>query len=289
MTKVLISGATGNVGTEVIKSLQSIEHQLDVYAGVRNLNEDSLKLSNYNAKYSLFDFTDVKTHKIALESCEILFLLRPPQISEVEKYFKPIIDTCKESGVKHIVFLSVQGVEKSKIIPHHKIEKLIVDSKIPYTFLRPAYFMQNFTTTLHNDLVNKKRIYLPAGNARFTLVDVRDIGAVSATILTNISEHINKSYELTNKDKLTFLEMARILTDILGINIQFISPNLLSFFLTKRKEKTPIMFIFVMIMLHYFPRFQKEPETTNWVEKITDKLPTTFEQFINDNKKALIE
>lgn len=289
MTKVLITGATGNVGTEVIKSLQNIDHQLDIYAGVRNLNEDRLKLSNYKVNFSLFDFTDVETYKTALDGCEILFLLRPPQISEVEKYFKPIIDTCKKNGVKHIVFLSVQGVEKSKIIPHHKIEKLIVDSKIPYTFLRPAYFMQNFTTTLHNDLVNKKRIYLPAGNAKFTLVDVRDIGAVSANILTNISEHINKSYELTCNVKLTFLEMARILSDILGIDIQYISPNLISFFLIKRKEKTPTMFILVMIMLHYFPRFQKEPETTNWVEKITNRQPTTFEQFINDNKKALTE
>ena len=289
MTKVLITGATGNVGTEVIKSLQNIDHQLEIYAGVRNLNEDRLKLSNYKVNFSLFDFTDVETYKTALGGCEILFLLRPPQISEVEKYFKPLVDTCKKNGVKHIVFLSVQGVEKSKIIPHHKIEKLIVDSKIPYTFLRPAYFMQNFTTTLHDDLVNKKRIYLPAGNAKFTLVDVRDIGAVSATILTNISKHINKSYELTCKVKLTFLEMARILSDILGIEIQYISPNLISFFLTKRKEKTPTMFILVMIMLHYFPRFQKEPETTNWVEKITNRQPTTFEQFINDNKKALTE
>ncbi len=289
MTKVLITGATGNVGTEVIKSLQNIDHQLDIYAGVRNSKEDRIKLSNYKVNFSLFDFTDVKTYKTALDGCEILFLVRPPQISEVEKYFKPIIDTCKKSRVKHIVFLSVQGVEKSKIIPHHKIEKLLVDSKIPYTFLRPAYFMQNFTTTLHNDLVNKKRIYLPAGNAKFTLVDVRDIGTASATILTNISEHINKSYELTCKEKLTFLEMATILSDILGTDIQYISPNLISFFLTKRKEKTPTMFILVMIMLHYFPRFQKGPQTSDWLEKITNRQPITFEQFIDDYKKALTQ
>ena len=199
MTTVLVTGATGNVGTEVIRSLQNIDHQLNVYAGVRNLNEDTIKLSNYKVNFSQFDFTDVKTFKTVLDGCDILFLVRPPEISDVKKYFKPIIDTCKETAVKHIVFLSVQGVKKSNIIPHHKIEKLIIDSKIPYTFLRPAYFMQNFTTTLHNDLVNKKIIYLPAGKTKFTLVDVRDIGAVSAIILTNISKHINKSYELTCK------------------------------------------------------------------------------------------
>ena len=81
--------------------------------------------------------------------------------------------------------------------------------------------------------------------------------------------------------------MATILSDILGTDIKYISPNLISFFLTKRKEKTPTMFILVLIMLHYFPRFQKEPETTNWVEKIIYRQPTTFEQFKNDNKKAL--
>ena len=122
MTKVFITGATGNVGTEVIKSLQKIHHRLDIYAGVRNANEDRIKLSNHKVKFSKFDFTDLNTYNTALDGCDILFLLRPPQISEVEKYFKPLIDTCKEKSVKHIVFLSVQGVEKSKIIPNHKIK-----------------------------------------------------------------------------------------------------------------------------------------------------------------------
>lgn len=286
-TKVLITGATGNVGTEVIKSLQNINHQLDLYAGVRSLTNGNNKLDNYNIKLSQFDFTDINTYHSAIDGCSILFLLRPPQISEVEKYFEPIINTCKDKGVKHIVFLSVQGAERSKIIPHNKIERLIIESKIPYTFLRPAYFMQNFTTTLHKDLVNKKRIYLPAGHAKFTLIDVRDIGSVSAKVLINTSQHINKSYVLTCKEKFNFSEMAKILSEILKTDIQYQSPNLVSFFLTKRKEKMPTMLILVMIMLHYYPRFQKEPEITEWVENITNKKPTTFMQFVTDNEKLL--
>lgn len=289
MTKVLITGSTGNVGLELIKSLQNIKHQLDLYAGVRDINADKIKLSNYKLNFSKFDFVDLKTYDSAINDCDLIFLLRPPQISEVEKYFKPIIETCKDKGVKHIVFLSVQGVEKSKIIPHHKIERLIVESKIPFTFLRPAYFMQNFTTTLRRDLTHNKRIYLPAGKAKFTLIDVCDIGAVTAIILTNTSLHKNKSYVLTNKEKLTFAEMAEILSVNLGTHIQFKSPNLLSFFMKKRKEKLPIMLILVMIMLHYFPRFQNEPETTEWVQKIIHRPATTFEQFIKSNQKLLTE
>ncbi|MBC7851723.1 MAG: NmrA family NAD(P)-binding protein [Chitinophagaceae bacterium] len=289
MTRVLVTGAAGNVGLEVIKSLQQIDHNLDLFAGVRDLITDKVKLSQYNVALLQFDFTEIDTHDTALNNFDIVFLLRPPQISDVEKYFKPLIDICSKKGVKHIVFLSVQGVEKSKIIPHYKIEKLIVDSKINYTFLRPAYFMQNFTTTLRNELVTRRRIYLPAGNAKFTLVDVRDVGAVAAAILANISQHINKSYELTCKEKFSFHEMAQVLSGILGIEIEFKSPNLLSFFLAKRKENTATTLILVMIMLHYFPRFQKEPETTNSIEQILKRAPICFGQFINDNRKLLTE
>jgi len=190
--------------------------------------------------------------------------------------------------VEHIVFLSVQGVEKSKIIPHHKIEKLIVESKIPFTFLRPAYFMQNFTTNLHKDLVSKKLIYLPAGNAKFTLIDVRDIGAVSAIILNENTKHVNTSYALTNNECLTFSEMAEKLSENLGIKIGYKSPNLISFFLTKSKEKLPTPMIFVMMMLHFLPRFQKAPALSDWFKKITGNEPISFKQFVLDHKKLLL-
>lgn len=131
----------------------------------------------------------------------------------------------------------MQGVEKNKIIPHHKIEKLIVVSKIPFTFLRPAYFMQNFTTTLSNDILNNLRIYLPAGDAKFTLIEVEDIGNVSAQVLIEPHNHINKSYELTNNEILTFTEIAEKISKGIGKTIKFISPNLFQFYLTKRKEK----------------------------------------------------
>lgn len=282
--QVLITGATGNVGLEVINSLSRMDHQLDIYAGVRDPVSDQKKFTNTNIYFSKFDFMDPRTYGPGLSNCQILFLLRPPQISDVEKYFKPIIEVCKEKHVEHIVFLSVQGVEKSSIIPHHKIEKLIVDSQIPYTFLRPAYFMQNFTTMLRSDLVNKKLIYLPAGKAKFTLIDVRDIGAVAAVILQENTKHVNMSYELTNRECLGFSEMAKYLSENLGTKIEYQSPNLLAFFLRKRKEKLPTAMIFVMMMLHFLPRFQKDPPLTDWVLKITGQEPTTLKQFVLDHK-----
>jgi uncharacterized protein YbjT (DUF2867 family) len=288
MNKLLITGATGNVGMEVIKALQKTQHQYDIFAGVRDVERDAKKLSEYYLIPEKFDFMDVTTFEPALKNCQILFLLRPPQISDSQKYFKPLLEITQKCEVKHIVFLSVQGVEKSSIIPHYKIEKLIVESGIPYTFLRPAYFMQNFITTLHDDLVNKKRIFLPAGKAKFTLIDVRDIGEVTAKILMDITKHINQSYELTCNEKLTFQEMADKLSLGLGVQIEYISPNLVSFIFQKLKENVPFGYILVLIMLHYLPRFQQEPFFSNAFQKITGNKPSSFDQFVIENKDLLL-
>ena len=287
MTKVLILGATGNVGIEVLSALKKLDHQLEIYAGVRDTEFGNEKLSDFNIKTIKFDFMNIETFLPALRYFDVLFLLRPPQISDVKKYFAPLIETAMKSSIKHIVFLSVQGVENSKIIPHHKIEKLIVNSKISYTFVRPAYFMQNFITTLRNDLVNNYRIYLPAGQAKFTVIDAEDIGYVTAKVIIEPQNHINKSYELTNNETLTFAEMAVKISKEIGKTIKYISPNLLQFFLTKRKENMPTMLILVMIMLHYFPRFQKTPKTTEWVKIITGQEPKSFDNFVLTNKNQL--
>ena len=288
MEKLFVTGATGNVGIEVIKALQKIQHQLDIFAGVRDLQKDVEKLSEFYIIPEKFDFTDVTTFEPALKDCQILFLLKPPQISDTDKYFIPLIEIAEKCNVRHIIFLSVQGVEKSSIIPHHKIEKLIVESGIPYTFLRPAYFMQNFTTTLHDDLVNKKQIYLPAGKAKFTLIDVQNIGEIAAKIMSEPATHINQSYELTCNEKLTFQEMADKLSLGLGTKITYISPNLVSFTLQKLKENVPFGYILVLIILHYLPRFQREPFFSNAFMKIIGRNPTTFDQFVQDNKDLLL-
>ena len=286
LSKILRTGATGNVGMAVIKALQKQNHLLDIITVVRDLEAASKKLAAYKVSFKKFDFTDPLTYKPALQNCNKLFLLRPPQITESEKYFKPLVQAAKVNRVKHIIFLSVQGLEKNSIIPHHKIEKQILANGIPYTFLRPEYFMQNFTTTLHNHLVNKGKIFLPAGNTKFTLVVVTDIGNVTAAILNDISLDHNKAYDLFNTIKLTFKEMAQKLSRGLGVYISYQSSTLLNFFFTKRREKLSTGNILVMFMLHYFPRFQNEPAVTDCIKKITGIEPLEFVRFIN-HKKSL--
>ena len=105
--------------------------------------------------------------------------------------------------------------------------------------------------------------------------------------MINSDEHINKTYELTNNEKMTFGEMATQLSKILGDKITYESPSLYNFYWTKRKEKMPFMLIFVMMMLHYLPLFQKEPLVTNCMKDVIGREPKSFIEFIKENKQSL--
>lgn len=286
--KILITGAKGNVGQAILSSLLTDDFEARIIAGIRKPDElkEQEKIPSSFLKQE-FDFGKPRKYSEYLKGINVLFLLRPPNIADVKAVFKPLVDAAKEVGVKHIVFLSVQGVENQSYIPHHKIERLIVESDIPYTFLRPAYFMQNFTTTLRKDIVEKEKIYLPAGDAKFTIVDVRDVGAVAAKILLNSSDHQNRAYELTNDELKSFTEFTQQINEVTGKNVKFISPNLLSFVFTKLREGQSLTYIFVLIMLHYFPRFKESPNISGNVKGFLNRSPINFKDFLEREKVKL--
>lgn len=284
---ILITGATGNVGQAILSSLLKDDFEAKIIAGIRN-PEDLKELEKIPTPFRKQEFDFGKAEKFTgyLKGIDVLFLLRPPNIADVKAVFKPLIEAAKIAGLKHIVFLSVQGAEKQSYIPHHKIEKLIMESEIPYTFLRPAYIMQNFITTLRKDIVENEKIYLPAGDAKFTVVDVTDVGEVAAKILLNASAHQYQAYELTNDELLNFSEFAHQISEVTGKSIKFISSNLLSFIFTKLREGQRLTYIFVLIMLHYFPRFKESPACSYIVESFLNRPPVKFKKFLEREKNS---
>lgn len=104
--KILVTGATGNVGKALIKYLLNAQKELQVLAGSRNVEQDQKKHPPHpKLKWVPFDFHDLKTSEEALKQADQLFLLRPPAISDVNTVFKPLIEKAKETGIKAIVFL----------------------------------------------------------------------------------------------------------------------------------------------------------------------------------------
>ena len=149
--------------------------------------------------------------------------------------------------------------------------------------------MQNFTSTLHDELVRRHRIFLPAGNARFTLVDVGDIARVAARVLTEPgTKHHGQAYTLTSQTPLNFQQMAEQLTAGLGTPITYESPGPWRFYRTLRREGREPGLILVMLLLHMLPRFAATSPVTPMVADLTGRAPTEFAQFVAAHRDELL-
>jgi uncharacterized protein YbjT (DUF2867 family) len=283
-TKVLVTGATGNVGAETIKCLLN-KHAgaVEVRAAVQDIGKARRNLLLPGLQFTRFNFEDLSSVKAALDGVDKLFLLRPPQLSDVNKYIKPVILAAKSAGVKHIVFLSLQGVEHNRVTPHYKIEQIIRRESIPYTFLRPSFFMQNLSTTHRNEITERSEIFIPAGEGKTSFVDARDLGEVAALALSN-DGHLNQSYELTGPTPYDYYEIAGMLSRVLGRPIRYTNPSVLIFFWRKWREGTPVPFIFVMIALYTVAKLGKAAGHSTELQEMLGREPTSFEQFAEDYK-----
>jgi uncharacterized protein YbjT (DUF2867 family) len=288
MKRILVTGATGNIGREVIHYLCELDQASEIIAAVRNVETAKKKFpSVQNLSYRPFDFENEELFDTAFENVDILFLLRPPPISQVEAVFRPLLLSAKENGIDKVVFLSVQGAEKSTVIPHNKIERLIKSLGFRYIFVRPSYFMQNLTITLLPEILKNQTITLPSAQAKFNWIDVKNIGEATAVLIKSFEEHHNNAYIITGEENKHFQEVADLMSKVTGVDITFKSKNPLSFYFRKRKEGITHGFALVMTMLHFLPRIQGEPEITDDFYRITGKKPTSLAEFLERVKDEI--
>lgn len=286
MSKILITGATGNIGMEVIRFLNTIEKGNKIVVGARDCEKAKIVFTNYpNLEYRHFDFEDSDTFDKALTGINRIFILRPPHISDVEKYFKPLIKAIKKKNINEIVFLSVQGAEMSRVIPHNKIERLIIEFGFNYVFLRPGYFMQNLTTTLYGDIREKREIVLPSGKAKFNWIDIENIGEAGAILLDKFDEYKNQAIEITGLENENFEKVTELINNSINNPIKYKNVNPLRFYWIKKADGMVKGMIIVMILLHFLPRFQKKPKISHFYERLTGKKPTDLKTFIEREKK----
>lgn len=288
--RILITGATGNVGRETLRALMrhSEKRRFDVLAGVRDPAEAKNPVDVQPDGFVALDFTNADTFDASLRGVNRLLLVRPPQLADVDAYFKPFVAAMKRAGVQQVAFLSLQGVESNPLTPHYKIEKLIVEAGLPFTFLRPSFFMQNLSTTHRDEIRLRNEIFVPAGNGRTSFVDVRDIGAVAALVLSSTNgEHLNRGYELTGSEALTYTEVAQILTNVLGRPITYRDPSVLRFVWQKwQRENTPLGFTLIMVALYTVSKLGKAAGLTGETARLLGRPPISFRQFAEDYRSV---
>lgn len=281
MSSILVTGPTGNVGSAVVQALIG---KAQVRAADINIQRVQQKFGD-TVEAVHFDFEDPTTYAPAFAGVERLFLVRPPALANVNKQIAPAIEAAKAAGVRHVVFLSLVGVEKNPVVPHYKIEKLLQESGMAWTFLRASFFMQNLNTTHCKEIKERHEIAVPVGHSKTSFIDVRDIGAVAAQALTKPG-HENRSYTLTGSEALTYDEVAATFTEVLGQKVHYTNPSVLAFIQQQRTSGTPWNYTLIMAMLYTMTRMGTANRVTSEVEQLLGRAPITLRQYVQDYRQT---
>jgi uncharacterized protein YbjT (DUF2867 family) len=282
--RILVTGATGTVGREVVTRLAGAGATVRVAArnpGMFALPEDSVEVIS-------MDLRDPADLDRAIEYVEKIFLLTPLEQSMAE-VATLVVERARAHGVEHIVRLSALGVGYPRRIAlgtlHGEAERIIRASGIDWTFLRPNAFMQNFITYWGESIRTRKVFCVPQGQGRVSLIDVRDIADVAVETLIGAG-HRGKAYALTGPAALSNYDVAEILSRNLGSEIRYDD-------ISKEHARGALVeqgmsewMVNVITELFEMSAADEAADVTDTVERLTGKTPIDFEAFVQDFRHA---
>ena len=283
----LVTGATGTVGSEVVKQLSA--KGASVRACCHTLSKAD-KIRGPGVETVEFDYDKPETVEAAFTGVEKLFLLTPFVENWVE-ITAQLVAEAKKAGVKHIVKLSNMELgadAEATLLPliwHRQAEKIVVELGIPYTFVRPSVFMQNFINIYGPTIQAQNAIYTSAGEAKVGYVDARDIAAVAVEALTD-DGHDGKIYTITGPEALSYDQVAEILSEVLGKKISHVNMSEEDELRGMEERGAPDWIIHTYIEGGRILREGRLSAVLPTVEQVTGKKPRSFEQFARDYAEA---
>lgn len=281
MAPILVTGATGTVGRHVARHL--LGAGASVRVALRRPAEQAPAFAG--AAPVRFDVRDPATYASAFDGVESVFLVRPPRIADVAATLLPALDAARAAGVQRVVFLSLQGADRNRFVPHRRVEEHLVRHGPAWTLLRPGFFMQNLSTTHRRDVAERNEIYLPAGRGRTGFVDARDVAAAAAHVLTTPG-HAHRAYELTGAEALTYHQVAATLSDALGREVRYRDATPWGFWRRMRGHGYERAHVAVMIGLYAACRLGFAERVTTELEDLLGRPATTFRRFAHDHRDA---
>jgi uncharacterized protein YbjT (DUF2867 family) len=273
---VLVTGATGTVGRHVVRGL--LERGRPVRAAVRDPSGADLPDGVERVRLV---FGDPASYDAAFEGVGGLFLMRPPQIADVRDKILPALAAARSAGVDRVAFLSLQGAGRNRFVPHRRVEDDLREHGPAWTMLRAGFFLQNLIAPHGPDIAERDEVFLPAGAGRTAFVDARDVGEAAAIVLSEPG-HENRAYELTGREALTYRQVARALSDVLGREIRYVDPAPWSFWKRMRSRGHPRAQVAVMLALYTSCRLGLAAHVSDDLERLLGRPPRDVATFAHD-------
>ncbi len=278
---ILVTGASGNIGRELVERLRAAGAPVRAgYHGRKGAPAAGVEPVE-------LDLSRPATLDQALRGAERMFLLTgnaPDQLAMERN----AVAAARAAGIRHVVKLSVWSAPEEPFSfarLHRTIEKEIEASGIGYTFLRPNGFMQNMSNFMAATIRSQGAFYLPAGDARISHVDVRDVAAVAARVLTQPG-HEGKAYDLSGPEALTYGDIAARLSAVLGKAVAYVDVPDEAFKQGGLQAGMPEWLVDAMIELFHFYKTGRASRVTSAVRDVTGEDPISFDRYVRDHAPA---
>jgi len=216
--KVLVTGATGNTGSLLVPQL--LQADVDVRVFVR----DEAKAKQYKdsgAEVVVGDLDKPGTILPAVKDVDKIYLLTWNGETQLQQA-KNVIEAAKQSGNPHIIRHSMWGSENSRIIKQgYQIDEMIKSSGLPWTILKPTFYMQN-TMMAAQTVTSNGVIYWDMKDGKLGTIDVRDIADSAFAVITS-EGHEGKSYILTGPEAVSFNDIAETFSRVLDKDVKYVN------------------------------------------------------------------
>ncbi len=213
---ILVTGATGNVGSEIARQLIAKEIPFRIY--VRDADKAADMIGRDGYETALGDFSDETAFDAALEGISAVYMVTN-QSDAFKADLQRMTGQIKDAGVDRFVMLSAEGDPDSEIFfvkRTGELEAVVREAGLNWTFLRPDWFMQNFA-----GFVAMGMVAFPEGPGKTSFVDVRDVAEIAINAVTEPG-HAHRTYRLTGPDAMTFAGAAARISAVLGRDIPFV-------------------------------------------------------------------
>jgi uncharacterized protein YbjT (DUF2867 family) len=280
---ILVTGASGQVGRQVLEEV--LKTGRPVKAMYRNA-EDT-KSAPAGVATVIADFADKASLSKALEGMDAIYLVCSPipQLVELENN---VIEACKHAGVGYVVLNSALGAgDYPKSFPswHRQVEDKLKSSGLQYAIFRPNSFMQNIAAYNAPSIRAQGAFYAAMGDAKLSLIDVRDISVIVAKALTNPTAFAGKTIELNGPEAFSCPEIAVKISQVAGRPVQFVNiPEA-----AQRKSMLdlgmPEWQVNALLELQqYYTVAGKGADVTPPIKDFLGRAPITLDQYLNENK-----
>ncbi len=224
MTRILVTGASGNIGRMTLKHLLTRMPASDV-VGLARDPDKAADLAVEGIEIRKGDYFDFDGLVHAFEAIDKVMLVSTHAFTDRNTQHENVINAAKQAGVKHIVYMPIiHNADSGVKLPQVTDEDLFVEEKLKasgliYTLVRHPPFLENIQGYVGGNPLGKG-VLTPAGAGKAGYASREELAEAHAVVLTEAG-HENKSYLLYGDPAVSFSDIAQILSDISSKPVPF--------------------------------------------------------------------